>query len=113
MHILAGNFVTCLVRSRASRRFNRRSGTGARLTGGHALSCPKIWDATARVPPMSAKLPLHQVKKIAHFVHPQQKCRAEKYRGANENCAEEGAEFFEETQMFPSIEPPVIPCPAN
>jgi len=73
----------------------------------------QIWDATARIPPMSAKFSFHQIENIAHFVQMQQKCHAEKCRGANENCGKEGEEFFEEAQMFPGIQPPVICQPAN
>jgi len=62
---------------------------------------------------MSAKSSLHQIENIADFVDMQQKCRAEKYRSANENCAKKGEEFFEEAQMLPRIQPTVICQPAN
>src|SRR4029077_6575290 len=102
-----------LDRPGASGRFNRGSGAGAELTGGTCAVMSQDLDATARAPPMSAKSSLHQIENIADFVDMQQKCRAEKYRSANENCAKKGEEFFEEAQMLPCIQPTVICQPAN
>ena len=103
-----------LDRPGASGRFNRRSRSGAELTGGTcAVMSQNLGRDGARPSNVSEVFASPDAKTSRTSSTCNKNATPKNAAPLTRIVAKEGEEFFEEAQMFPGIQPPVICQPAN